>query len=274
MLQSLKDKLPSDSAPGTGGGRRRPLLRPLRCPDRPLQQESLQLFQDHVQEALHGLAHVGEGDGAVAPELLRQKSERRAVLPHGRQRDRAVAADRGLGVHDGEPVLARGGDHNLGVRPKFTRRLFEQSATLLHRAQDEDLVRPELLRRVKVRVPVLRGLLEKASRELRADPEVVIAAARKDGLAIVHADPSVRGDRAVALAAVRQNRATLRLLPEELRRDGAIALAYVGQAVEGFLNMILKKLQTFLLERAIWASERAQERAPPPAAGTGRGGAR
>ena len=61
--------------------------------------------------------------------------------------------------------------------------------------------------------------LEHASKELRADREVVLAAVKEWGGALEYASEEVRGDREVVLAAVKRSGCALEYASEELKND-------------------------------------------------------
>ena len=67
--------------------------------------------------------------------------------------------------------------------------------------------------------------LRYASKKLRSDREVVLAAVNKDGIALEHASRELRSDREVVLAAVKQWGTALRYASKELQADEEVALA-------------------------------------------------
>eukprot|EP00971_Amphidinium_carterae_P335356 6471188-Amphidinium_carterae.1 len=68
---------------------------------------------------------------------------------------------------------------------------------------------------------------ELAPKSCRADPEIVLAAVRRQGLALKFAAESCRQDREIVLAAVKQNGLALKFAAESCRQDRDIVLAAV-----------------------------------------------
>lgn len=87
------------------------------------------------------------------------------------------------------------------------------------------------------------GVLQHASKNLRADADIVLAAVCQDGAALQHASAVRRADRKIVLAAVRQNGRALQVAAPQLRADREIvlravsqhglALAYAAEALQG-----------------------------------------
>ena len=98
-----------------------------------------------------------------------------------------------------------------------------------HGPEPEGPAREELLERIgRARPddpPLLRGLPE----ALRADREVVLAAVKKQGMALEYAAEPLRSDREVVLAAVKKTGGALRYACPELRDDREVVLAAVRQ---------------------------------------------
>ena len=88
--------------------------------------------------------------------------------------------------------------------------------------------------------------------ELRRDREVVLAAVRQRGDALLYAAEELRHDRQVVLAAVEQTKWALQYAPEQLKHDPKVVLAAVKNC-GGALRFASEELRkdAFLKE---WAS--------------------
>lgn len=95
--------------------------------------------------------------------------------------------------------------------------------------------------------------LEHASEELQADKEVVLAAVKQDGWALEHASEELRADTEVVLAAVKQNGWALGHASEELRADKEVVLVAVKQDRRA-LRYVHGPLKKNMLIRFICAS--------------------
>ena len=74
--------------------------------------------------------------------------------------------------------------------------------------------------------------------ELRADPDVALAAVRRDRRALASLSRALRGDRSVALAAVKLTGSALQFAAGKLQRDWEVVLVAVRQG-SGALSVAL-----------------------------------
>ncbi len=99
--------------------------------------------------------------------------------------------------------------------------------------------------------------LEYASRELKDDPDVALAAVKSDGSALKHVSARLRNDRKIVSRAVKSSGWALRYASKQLRADRKIVLMAVKQigVVLEFASMDLKK-DIGVVEAAISSQKR------------------
>ena len=88
---------------------------------------------------------------------------------------------------------------------------------------------------------VMRGeSLESVTDALKADKDVVLAAVKQDGLALMYATFGLKADKEVVLAAVKQDGLALEFAAEELKADKGVVLAAVKTRGCGYATPALR----------------------------------